>query len=95
MRFTYQKYISDLNGIDPKAHNNEPLIAIQQISEWLRLASGRKTIPGCLVLKSEYIEFSQKLPSIVKTLGFNHHNLPFSEYRTIVEEAVRGKLRER
>jgi hypothetical protein len=94
VKFTYQKYISDLNGIDTKAHNNEPLTAIQKISDWLRVASGRKTIPGFMVLKAEYIEFSQNLPSIVKTLGFDSQHLPFSEYRTIVEEAVRDKLLE-
>jgi hypothetical protein len=92
IKFTYQKYISDLNGIDPKAHNNDPLTAIQLISDWLRTASGRKTIPGSTVLKTEYIEFAQKLPSIVQGLGFETNNLPFTVYRTIVEEAVREKL---
>jgi hypothetical protein len=92
VKFTYQKYISDLNGIDPKAHNNDPVMAIQMISDWLRTASGRKTIPGYAVLKTEYTEFSQKLPAIVAKMGFETNNIPFPEYRIIVEAAVREKL---
>jgi hypothetical protein len=92
IKFTYQQYISDLNGINPKAHNNDPFMAIQKIRDWLRIASGRKTIPGYAIIKAEYIEFTQKLSAVVEKLGFETSNLPFAEYRTIVEEAVREKL---
>ena len=92
VKFTYQKFISDLNGIDPKAHNNDPLTAIELISDWIRTASGRKTIPGYAIFKTEYKEFSEKLPAIVTKLGFEISNLPLTEYRTIVEAAIREKL---
>ncbi|MEO5685301.1 MAG: hypothetical protein ABIQ88_21825 [Chitinophagaceae bacterium] len=92
VKFTYQQYISDLNGIDPKAHNNDPFMAIQLTSDWLRTASGRKTIPGHVVLKTEYQEFDEKLPAIIAKLGFAISDLPLTEYRTIAEAAVREKL---
>ncbi len=33
-KFTYQNYMSDLNGIDTKAHNNNTSIIIQSIRDW-------------------------------------------------------------
>jgi hypothetical protein len=92
VKFTYQKYISDLNGIDPKAHNNDPLMVIELISGWLRTSSGRKTIPGYSTIKADYAEFSKRLPSVFKKLGFEMIDLPFNAYRTIVEEATREKI---
>ena len=32
-KYSYQQYISDLNGIDTKAHNNDPAIAMEKVRE--------------------------------------------------------------
>jgi len=37
VKYTYQQYISDLNGIDTKAHGDDPLDVIRQIrTDWQR-----------------------------------------------------------
>lgn len=90
-RYSYLQVISDLNGIDPKAHNNNPLLAIKKISEWLTDTSLRKTIPGHLIIVREYKSFRKKLPSIVQKLGLDPDDIPFRNYTLIVEEAVRGE----
>jgi hypothetical protein len=91
-KYTYQQYISDLNGIDTKAHENNPTLAIRKVRDWLSMASGRKTIPGYAIIDEEYQDFMNKLPAIIAELGFETNNIPFNDYRIIVEEAVREQL---
>ena len=92
VKFSYQQYISDLNGIDTKAHNNDPDNMIKQISNWLSVASKRTTIPGHLIIRNEYNEFSALLPNIVTLAGMAMDDIPFNDYCQIVEEAVKTKL---
>ena len=87
-KYLYQEYISDINGIDTKAHNNDPEIAIRNIRDWLKTASRRASIPGPAVIIKEYNKFQKNLPGILKPLGFKIDEIPFNDYCTIVEEAL-------
>lgn len=87
-RFRYQQFISDLNGVDIKEHQNDPLVAIQKIRNWLSIASGRKPVPGYAKIIAEYKVFIKKMPSILKQLGMDHVHLPFNNYCTIIEERL-------
>lgn len=91
-KYQYQQYISDLNGIDTWAHNNDPNLAIKIIRDWLVTSSKRATIPGHVILASEYTEFSGNLPQIVKNAGLDIHKLLFTDFCTMVEEAVKEKI---
>lgn len=88
-KYSYQKYISDLNGIDTKAHSNDPIIAMSKVRDWLRTASNRKTIPGYSILTEQYKEFLSHLPGLAHTLGFTADNLPFIDFLNLVEDSVR------
>lgn len=87
-KYSYQQYISDLNGIDTKAHNNDPAIAMAKVRDWLRTASGRKTIPDYAILAAQYQEFQDHLPSLTAELGFTIDNIPFIDFLNLVEDAV-------
>ena len=87
-KYSYQQYISDLNGIDTKAHNNEPAVAMAKVRDWLRTASGRKTIPGYAILSAQYQEFEAHLPALTRKLGFTVNNIPFIDFLNLVEDAV-------
>ena len=87
-KYSYQQYISDLNGIDTKAHRNNPAIAMQALRDWLRTASGRQGIAGYALIQEDYRVFLKELPGIAKLIGFTVDNLPFTDYCTIVEEYV-------
>ncbi|RFM25633.1 hypothetical protein [Deminuibacter soli] len=67
-KYLYQQYLSDLNGVDVKEHNNHPDIVIRKVRDWLAVASNRRNVPGNAVIQREYQEFRQKLPAIVDTL---------------------------
>lgn len=91
-KFSYQQYISDLNGIDTKAHNNDPESILTQIRNWLATASRRTTIPGYKIILQDYKEFTSKLPGIIQLAGLDMDNIPFNDFCQVVEEAIRKKI---
>lgn len=93
-KFSYQQYISDLNGIDTKAHGNDPDIAIRKVRDWLSTASKRSGIPGHTVIQREYRQFLSNLPDVIEDNGFEPDDIPFNDFRAIVERAVKNNLYE-
>lgn len=91
-KFSYQQFISDLNGIDTKAHNNDPITAMAKVRDWLRTASGRKTIPGYAILNAQYQEFREHLPALTRELGFTVDNIPFIDFLILVEDTVKKQV---
>ncbi|MBL0358722.1 MAG: hypothetical protein IPP72_18480 [Chitinophagaceae bacterium] len=88
----YRQFISDLSGVDIKAHQNNPAAAIRSVAEWLSTASKRSTIPGYKIIVAEYAAFEKGLPLIVEKLGLDIIDIPFNNYCLIVEETIKGKL---
>jgi hypothetical protein len=91
-KFSYQEYISDLNGIDTKEHKNDPDLVIEKLRNWLKTNSKRSTIPGPAIIKKEFKEFTAKLPKIVELAGLYINDIPFNDFCKIVEEAVRANI---
>ncbi len=87
-KYAYQQYLSDLNGVDVKAHGNKPLVVIESIRTWLQIASRRSTIPGTEIIKRDFKDFIRKLPTVAKKIGLNPKNIPFNDYCLIVEEVI-------
>lgn len=66
--FRYHIFISDIAGQDIKAHKNDDLKALRVVTDWMRIASGRKTIPGGTEILERYRKFNLRLPDICKEL---------------------------
>ena len=90
--YRYQKFISDLNGIDPKAHNNNKNTVIQLCRDFLNINSKRKTIPGHKVIIQNFKSFKKQLPSIVDSAGLDVKNLKFNDLCYFIEEWLIQKL---
>lgn len=88
-RFSYQQYLSDLNGVDIKAHKNDPDIIIQSIRDWLKTSSQSSAIPGQLIIKQNFKDFRSKLPSILSEAGLEQETLAFNDLCLIVEETLK------
>src|SRR5579875_1306559 len=56
-KYNYQKYFSDLNGVDVKAHGNNVEQIISAVRNWLHTTSGRKTIPSAEIIRKNFVEF--------------------------------------
>jgi hypothetical protein len=92
-KYVYQQFISDLNGIDTKAHNNDPVIAMTRVHSWLNNVSRRtKTIPGEALLRRQYNEFNGLLPDLADETGYAVDTLPFLNLLDIVQEVVTKQL---
>jgi hypothetical protein len=91
-KYLYQQYISDINGMDTKAHNNDVETAIRSVRDWLRAASKRTSLPSHTTIIKEYNEFQQKLTAILKSFDTTIDDISLNDYCTFVEEAVAAKL---
>lgn len=91
-KYRYQKFISDLNGIDPKAHQNTQKRIIEIIRDWLNISSKRKTIPGHNIIIPQFKSFKRKLPELTSNAGLDFQNLSFNDYCYFVEEWLKVKL---
>lgn len=80
-QFSYQQYLSDINGIDIRAHKNEPYWVIHHIRSWLGTNSKERAIPGINAIWKNYQEFLTQLPKILEAYGFQTPDqLSFGEY---------------
>lgn len=105
-QYRFQKFISDIAGQDPKAHQNKPKEVIKLVRNWLKTSSGKNGLPAAAFVQSEYARFRRDLRRISKTLGFDE--IPYADYCGIVSDwlkkrkaklarkpAGRGKMRKR
>lgn len=92
VKYSYLECISDLKGIDAKAHNNDPDTVLEKIRNWLTAASRRTTIPGVNKLRRDFKEFKAELPAILNDLGIDGEEILYNDYCQIVEEAIKEKI---
>jgi len=88
-KFTYQNYLSDLSGVDTKAHNNDTSIIIQSIRDWLKTSSRRSSIPGHLKIIEEFNTFEIELPAALANLNLEISTLTFNDLCLTIEEFLR------
>lgn len=88
-QFTYQNYLSDLSGIDTKAHNNNFTVIIQSIRSWLKASSKLNSIPGHLIIIEDFNKFASALPDILATLHLDIATLTFNDLCTAIEEFLK------
>ena len=67
-KFRYQKFISDLAGMDIHSHSQQPLRVISETRNWLANMSERE-VPGDKRILKAYKKFSDQLPTLKKKVG--------------------------
>lgn len=89
-QYRYQIYISDIAGQDIRSHDNDPLVLIPIVRNWLRNQSGRTTIIGGAEICQRYEVFADVLPQLCEELHLTTNELIFNDYRTIIEEWLKA-----
>lgn len=87
-KYSYMQCISDLNGIDTKEHNNDPMAAIKKVRDWLSTSSKRKGLPHYRVIQNEYAQFLVKFSKTAVKTGFDMSDIPFTDLCALVEERI-------
>jgi hypothetical protein len=83
-RYRYQKFISDLAGIDIQAHDGDHLKAISVLRDWLANVSRREGIPSGPKVTKLHNQFAHSLPAIAEAFEFECDKIPYVDYERIV-----------
>lgn len=84
-QYRYQRFISDLAGMDIHAHGSDCNRAIRETRDWLANVS-RRILPSSDRLTALFQRLSDELPQIVTDFGFSPNNVPYVDFERIVVE---------
>ena len=84
--YRYQQFISDIAGQDIYAHNNAPEGIVKRVRDWLRTASGRRTIPSGSIIWEHYQDFVKDLPETTQRFQLTVEEMIFNDYTLVIEE---------
>jgi hypothetical protein len=82
-RFRYQKFISDLAGMDIHEHGGKAEAAVRETRDWLANVSRRQISSGDKIVRS-YDQFVADLPALAAALEFDPAKIPYVDYERIV-----------
>jgi hypothetical protein len=82
-QYRYQRFISDLAGMDIVAHYSDPGVVIRQIRNWLANVSRRQIDSGERIARL-YLGFSERLPYMARQLEFDPDSIPYVDFERFV-----------
>lgn len=83
--YRYQRFISDLAGMDIHAHRGDPATALRATRDWLANVS-RRVLPSADRLARLHEDFMAELPAIADELEFAPDHIPYVDYERLVVE---------
>jgi hypothetical protein len=75
-KYRYQKFISDLSGIDINHHNNQIRQVVSEIRNWLATSSNKR-LPEPQRILSRYRKFTSALRNACRKTHIDINSLPF------------------
>lgn len=82
-KYRYQKFISDIAGIDIHAHGGKAVEAVCETRDWLANVSRRQISSGDKVVRL-YEQFAADLPALAAALEFDPKKIPYVDFERIV-----------
>jgi hypothetical protein len=82
-KYRYQKFISDIAGMDIHAHNADAECAITETRDWLANVS-RRQLPGTRKLVQIYRNFRAILPTLADKLDLEVASITYVDYERLV-----------
>lgn len=82
-RFRFQKFISDLAGMDIHEHAGKPEAAVRETRDWLANVSRRQLASGEKIVRS-YLQFVADLPGLAAALEFDPKEIPYVDFERII-----------
>lgn len=78
----YQKFVSDLAGMDIHEHGGDPMKALRETRDWLANVS-RRDLLSANRIQRVYEKFLASLPAIAAQLDFDPDDIPYVDYERI------------
>ena len=82
-RFRYQRFISDLAGMDIHEHDGKVEPAIRETRDWLANVSRRQISSSDKIVRL-YDQFIADLPALAAALEFEQEKIPYVDFERIV-----------
>lgn len=82
-QYRYQKFISDLAGMDIHQHEGDPSVAVWETRDWLANVSRRRIESGDRIVRL-YEKFEAELPAVAAALDFGLDKIPYVDFEQIV-----------
>ena len=82
-QYRYQRFISDLAGMDIHEHGGDPLRMLAKTRDWLANVS-RRELPSADRVRRVYEAFLGDLPYLTAALEFHPDQIPYVDYERIV-----------
>jgi hypothetical protein len=83
-KFRYQRFISDLAGMDIHAHGGKTTLVVTTTRDWLANVS-RRQLPGGQRVLGLFKKFSRALPHLAKALDLDPDEIPYADFERILE----------
>jgi hypothetical protein len=82
-QYRYQRFISDLAGMDIHEHGGVPERALRETRDWLANVS-RRILPSSDRIARIFENFLSSLPALAAELEFDIESIPYVDYERIV-----------
>lgn len=82
-QYRYQRFISDLAGMDIHEHRGDPVSALREARNWLANVS-RRELPSPDRVRRIHDAFLADLPDLAAALEFRPDDIPYFDYERIV-----------
>jgi hypothetical protein len=92
-RFRCQIFLSDIAGQDIRAHGGDVDTTVTVVRNWLRSASGRRSIPGDEFIRSKFAAFAAALPRMCRRGHLNRNALSYADLLSFVQDWLEGAVR--
>lgn len=82
-RYRYQRFISDLAGMDIHGHDGDATVALRKTRDWLANVS-RRQLPSADRVARLFQSFMADLPALAADLEFDHENIPYVDFERMI-----------
>lgn len=82
-RYRYQRFISDLAGMDIHGHGGDAVEALRKTRDWLANVS-RRQLPSADRVARLFQTFIADLPALAEDLEFDPANIPYVDFERMI-----------
>jgi hypothetical protein len=83
--YRYQRFLSDLNGMDITPHGGDQILLARGVRNWLANASRRRLITD-LAIAELLNRFRAELPQLAAEKGYDANDIPYVDYEYLVTD---------
>jgi hypothetical protein len=82
--YRFQKFVSDLAGMDITEHGGEPRRMVARVRDWLVTVAPRRAIPSTQAILDSYDAFNAALPDIASDSGLILDELAYPDLERLI-----------